>query len=242
MNIGEFIINGVHSNDLHAKIQTRPIIEHPRRKNDIKDVYGVNGYLYFDGGAYNPVDVDVRLFIEANSFDEFHERKEALRHEFDHEGYVDFQYYVDETKVYRVHLEEMKSENNRAYRYINDVFLRLSVFPFKYDSNPEEFNGSTLTITNPYNYKSKPLITVEGTGDITLLVNDIPFILRGVNKPLIIDSQIEHVYSETNGVVYNENNKAYSLDFPLLKTGINTIKATGTVTNINVKPRWWTLI
>ena len=48
MDIGGFVINGVHSSDLKSFIQHRPEIPVPRRKVTLQDVSGRSGLVPFD--------------------------------------------------------------------------------------------------------------------------------------------------------------------------------------------------
>ncbi len=80
---------------------------------------------------------------------------------------------------------------------------------------------------------SEPVITVYGTGDITLMVGTIIVELEGISGSITLDSELQEAYSGTTGM-----NSAMSGEFPILKPGMNAISWTGNVTKVEVKPNW----
>ena len=71
--------------------------------------------------------------------------------------------------------------------------------PFWYQSNVESvtLTASTSTITNPGSVYSEPVITVYGSGDITLMVGTDIVELEGISGSITLDSQIHEAYSGT---------------------------------------------
>ena len=84
---------------------------------------------------------------------------------------------------------------------------------------------------------SKPIIHIKGEGTIYLKVNgQTSFIYRfDDSKEVYIDCDEQEAY--LNGTLKNRNMQG---DFPTLKSGINTIEWTGTITDIEIlaKSRW----
>ena len=107
--------------------------------------------------------------------------------------------------------------------------------PFWYQENVESvtLTASTSTVTNPGSVYSEPVITVYGTGDITLMVGTDIVELEGVSGSITLDSELREAYSGTTGL-----NSAMSGEFPILKSGQNAISWTGDVTKVEVKPNW----
>ena len=107
--------------------------------------------------------------------------------------------------------------------------------PFWYQSNVESvtLTASTSTITNPGSVYSEPVITVYGSGDITLMVGTDIVELEGISGSITLDSQIHEAYSGTASM-----NSAMSGEFPVLKPGQNAISWTGDVTKVEISPNW----
>ena len=121
--------------------------------------------------------------------------------------------------------------------------MTLNVKPYKFliDSMKREGLSSPLTITNPMFVPSKPLITLHGTGNCTLVANGKPFVFKGITGSIIIDSENEFCYSENGLLIENENDKMFTLDYPELVKGVNTVSWTTGFT-LDIEPKWRTLI
>ena len=91
----------------------------------------------------------------------------------------------------------------------------------------------TSTIDNPGSVYSEPVITVYGTGDITLMVGTTIVELEGISGSVTLDSELQEAYSGATGM-----NSAMSGEFPLLKPGMNAISWTGEVSKVEIQPRW----
>ena len=80
---------------------------------------------------------------------------------------------------------------------------------------------------------SDPVITVTGSGDITLMVGTTIVELTGVSGSIVIDSVLKEAYKGTT--LMNDHMNG---EFPVLKPGANAISWTGTVTRVIVRPNW----
>ena len=113
--------------------------------------------------------------------------------------------------------------------------------PFWYESdvapkNIKPASGSTngyVTMNNPGNVPSEPIITVTGTGEITLMVDMTIIELSDIDGEIIIDSVLQEAYAGTTSM-----NSCMSGDFPTLPPGSSTISWTGNVTFLTVEPNW----
>lgn len=110
--------------------------------------------------------------------------------------------------------------------------------PFWYMSEPEPIIlltelESTTTLDNPGNVPSEPVITVTGTGEITLMVNGTIIELSEMDGSITIDSQLQEAYNGTTSL-----NSRMSGDFPVLLPGQNAISWSGDVSAITIEPNW----
>ena len=92
---------------------------------------------------------------------------------------------------------------------------------------------SGSTITNPGSVYSEPLITLTGSGDITLMVGTTIVELTDITTGIVLDCSLKEAYLGT--ALMNDH---MSGDFPVLKPGLNAISWTGNVTSIVISPRW----
>ena len=117
------------------------------------------------------------------------------------------------------------------------VNFRSKPFWYQADVAPVTLTTSTSTIDNPGSVYSEPVITVYGTGDITLMVGTVIVELEGISGSVTLDSELQEAYSGATGM-----NSAMSGEFPLLKPGMNALSWTGEVTKVEVKPNWRYLV
>ena len=111
-------------------------------------------------------------------------------------------------------------------------------YPFWYQDNIADVTITTSgsTITNPGSVYSEPIITVTGSGDITLMIGTTIVELTDVSQSIVINSALKEAYK--GNTLMNDH---MSGDFPVLKPGLNAISWTGTVTQVTVKPNWRSL-
>ncbi len=107
--------------------------------------------------------------------------------------------------------------------------------PFWYIAGVQDITLSTsgTMVTNPGSVFSEPVITVHGSGDITLMVGMSIVELEGVDGNISLDSSLQEAYS---GAI--PMNDKMSGDFPVLKPGANAVSWSGNVTDVVIAPRW----
>ncbi len=108
-------------------------------------------------------------------------------------------------------------------------------YPFWYQENVSDvtITASGDTITNPGSVYSEPLITVYGSGNITLMVGTTIVELTNVSSSIVLDCALKEAYKGT--VLMNDH---MSGDFPVLKPGLNAVSWSGNVTSVVISPRW----
>lgn len=108
-------------------------------------------------------------------------------------------------------------------------------YPFWYQENVSDVTITTSgdTITNPGSIYSEPLITVYGSGNITLMVGTTIVELTNVSSNIVLDCALKEAYKGTTLM-----NDHMSGDFPVLKPGLNAVSWSGNVTRIVIKPNW----
>jgi len=93
--------------------------------------------------------------------------------------------------------------------------------------------GAPGTITNIGTHTAKPYMKITGSGNIDITINGRMFSLIGIVDYIELDSETEYAYRATA----NAGDKMEG-DFPYFDAGDNLISWTGTVTNIQIIPRW----
>lgn len=80
--------------------------------------------------------------------------------------------------------------------------------------------------------KAKPILYVEGNGEIDITINTKKFSVN-VKDYLYIDGEKEIAYREKTDCL-----NIYDGDYPILEIGENNISFTGNVTKLEIKPQW----
>ncbi|MBQ3762397.1 MAG: hypothetical protein II875_10380 [Clostridia bacterium] len=108
-------------------------------------------------------------------------------------------------------------------------------FPFWYQQNVADITVTTsgTLITNPGSAYAEPIITVYGSGDITLMVGTTIVELENISGSIVVDCDLKEAYQ--GNTLMNDHMTG---DFPVLKPGANGVSWTGNVTRVVIKPNW----
>ncbi len=144
-------------------------------------------------------------------------------------------------KVYKAQIIE-KIDYERLIRFKTAV-VKFYTQPYKYLKDEKSIildinNETSLKITNVGLEKSKPIITLEGTGTIEISLNDFnlfKYVFPENETKVVIDSLEEEAYLDN--VLKNRNMLG---TFPIFEVGENTISWSGNLTQISIEPksRW----
>ena len=83
---------------------------------------------------------------------------------------------------------------------------------------------------------SEPILTVTGSGTITLMVGLTIVELEGISGSIVIDSVLQEAYQ--GNTLMNDHMNG---EFPVLKPDANAISWTGAVTKVVIQPNWRSL-
>ena len=223
-----FIWNGIKSTDMGVIMLKAPSISIPQRRvNEIK-VSGRNGTLHEDEQTFGNYTKEAECHVMDRS--QIDEVCKWLT------GFGEVIFSSEPDKVYRAYIKNQISFGS-ILKNINDFLIQFDVQPFKYRANPLrddlELTAPTI-IRNSGTVYSEPIITVYGSGDITLSINDVDYPLYGVSEYITIDSEMMEVFKEN----MNQNSKYGGETFPRFEVGENTISWTGNVTKVEIQPKW----
>lgn len=143
-------------------------------------------------------------------------------------------YSLDNFTAYRV--KQVSIENttttSRILRHFSVTFTCTGLKYMTSGLKPIEVaNGAT--INNFGSYEAKPLLKIYGSGNITISIGGKSFTINNVSSYVSVDSEIKECYKDST-------NKGKDMvgDWPILPIGLNTISWTGTVSKIEITPRW----
>ena len=117
------------------------------------------------------------------------------------------------------------------------VNFRCKPFWYQEENYMQTHNEQPFILNNPGSVYSEPIITVYGSGDITLAIGSQLVEINELDKGSItLDTPLMEAYNGTD-----EMNSYVNGEFPTLSPGNNTIAWTGDVTKVEILPNWRTL-
>ena len=93
--------------------------------------------------------------------------------------------------------------------------------------------ASSTIVTNPGSVYAEPVLTVYGSGDITLIVGMTIVELENITESIVIDCALKEAYQGTTLL-----NDHMTGEFPVLKQGPHALSWTGDVSRIVITPNW----
>ena len=117
------------------------------------------------------------------------------------------------------------------------VNFRCKPFLHLYSGETAQTITSGNFLLNTTGIQAKPLITITGSGDITLLVGTQIIELEVIEDGIILDSELQEAY-------WNDTlkNSCMTGEFPVLGEGNTAVSWTGgSISEVRVTPRWVSL-
>nr|DAG28620.1 MAG TPA: distal tail protein [Caudoviricetes sp.] len=223
-----FTFKGIDSREMGAIVTAMPETVRAERRIESITVAGRNGSLHTDEGVYESYDRTMECaLIKRAKLDEITAWLV---------GSGEMTFSTEPDKVYRVTIAN-KISIAQMMRVFQKFQVVMDTQPFKYSVNAA---GDALELTAPTTIRnsgtvySEPIITVYGSGDITLNINGEDFPIYGVQESITIDSEMMEVFEGD----INQNGKYGGAEFPRFEVGKNEISWTGNVSKIKIQPRW----
>lgn len=112
------------------------------------------------------------------------------------------------------------------------VNFRCKPFWYLSDVEPITLTTSGTFITNPSSVVSEPVITVYGSGEITLMIGMTITELE-IRDKITLDTPLMEAYAGATSM-----NSCMSGDFPSLLPGKNAVNWSGNVSKVEIQPNW----
>ena len=213
----------------------------PQRDVESISVAGRNGDLICDNGRFLNIPVSYPAIV----FPPFDKNADAIRSWFS--STVGYKRLEDDYNPDYFRLAQFKGPINFDVTALN----RAGETTITFDCKPQRFlKTGEMPVTmdtagvlrNPTLFPALPLITVYGTGAGVLAVGNISVEIKSMEGHICLDSDTQDAYRVgIGGVLENKNGDIKAPEFPVLAAGDNAISWTGSITKIEITPRWWTL-
>jgi phage-related protein len=225
---------GFDSADYNVYVGGSGAFKRPARDVKIISVPGRNGDIVRDNGRFQNVEITYTALLPQTfpeDYDEYIAAISSLR------GYQRLED-TEDADHYRkaLYVKEAAPKATRTHKG-GKWKIAFNCMPQRWLKSGE--TKTTLTasgsITNPTLYEAKPLIRVYGYG--TLGVGSVTMTIAQSGLTYI-DIDCESMNAMSGGT---NANQYVSQTFPVLKPGANAIAMSGSITKIEITPRWWTI-
>lgn len=228
-----FIFNNKKCTDMGVEISEFPALQHPERRVEVIEVDGMDGSYTQDLGAYNTYKISIECALNklSRNAQSINEILKWLK------GSGKLILSTDPMKYYEARIASAISVENVIWIF-PEFKITFEVQPFRKSVN--EFSDIIKTadkkfrVFNKGDVSSRPIITLKGTGEITVKINDNSYLLQGVTDSVTINSEMQEVYNDT----YSLNTLYKSIEFPEFQVGVNEFEVIGDVSEIEIKPNW----
>lgn len=144
-------------------------------------------------------------------------------------------YSLDNFISYRVKQVSISNTTttSRVMRHFSVTFTCTGLKYMSSGLNPVKLSNG-MTLNNFGDYEAKPLLKIYGSGHIYVSIGSNSFTINNVVNYVNIDSEIKECYKDIN------INKGKDMigDWPILPIGSSIVSWTGTVSKIEIIPRW----
>ena len=224
---------GINSRTIGITVTELPEIVLPEERVTFTDVPGLSGSLTQTEGTdvYKDITLAVKCYVQSP----MPQAVQAIAGYFRGSGRLELPNRSDGYYEARVinQISFAKILRGNAPRTFT-VNFRCKPFLRLYSGETEQEITSGSFLLNPTGIQAKPLITITGSGDITLLVGTRIIQLTGIEEGITLDSELQEAYYGSTLL-----NTKMTGEFPVLGIGNTAISWTGgNVTSVSVTPRW----
>ena len=229
-----FTLDGVDSRTFGVYISGQGTFSAPARPYEAQPVPGRNGDILTGGKRLENGTLTYPAFIVRDFEDNIRGLRNFL---LSRVGYVRLSdsYHPGEYRMvyYGEAFEPEVTERNKEARF--DLVFGCKPQRFLLSGEAATVYTSAGTITNPTRFSAQPLIRVYGSG--TVGIGSTTITITAANVYTDIDCALMAAYK--GAVNRNSYVQLSTLDYPVLPPGSTGITLGGSVTRVEITPRWW---
>lgn len=227
------ILNGVNSNTKTGlAIKELPPITKPLMRTYKEEIDGKDGDLITELG-YSAYDKTIEIGLYGT-----YDINEIISF-FNSKGTITFSNESDKYYNYEI-INQIDYNKLLKFKTANVVF-HCQPFKYKVGETPITLSSGDNTITNDGNIYAKPILTIEGSGTISISLggNQMFSIDMSNNSKIVIDTANMEAYDPTTGNLLNRIVTGNYENFKI-ESGNNTLSISGTITSASITnyTRW----
>ena len=229
-----FVLDGVDSRTFGVYISGQGTFSSPARPYEARPIPGRYGDILTGGKRLENGVLTYPAFIVRNLEENVRKLRNFL---LSRSGYVRLtdSYHPEEFRMvyYGESFEPQVTERNSEARF--DLVFGCKPQRFLLSGETKTVYTSAGTITNPTRFSAQPLIRVYGSG--TVGIGSTTITITAANVYTDIDCALMAAYK--GAVNRNSYVQLSTLDYPVLPPGSTGITLGGSVTRVEITPRWW---
>lgn len=227
-------IDGVSTEDFNIWISGGATFDSPKRDIETVKIPGRNGVVIFDNGRFENQTIKYPAFITRDfqkNIDDFTDFISSLR------GYKRLEDTYHPSEFRMAFFGDGISCKTTAANLAGEFEIKFNCKPQQFLKDGEKAivftsNGS---LRNPTYQIAKPLLRVYGTGTVGIGTETIT--ISSADEYTDIDCESMDAYK--GAVNCNGNVSVTGEEFPTLPAGLTGISLGGSVTRVEITPRWW---
>ncbi|GFH42746.1 hypothetical protein Hs30E_12970 [Lactococcus hodotermopsidis] len=217
--------------------------ENAARDVEVVEIAGRDGEIIIDNGRYKSVNATMSFVMWRNlDFETFENQINAIKNWLSLAfGYSNLLWSAEPDYTYSARVD-----GNVTIKPVNEtratVEVRFIFAPVKFLTSGLNVQSlsNNVAFASKGNISAKPLLTLTGTGNVTLKINGKDFILKNITGGIIIDC--EKMTATNLDKNQSQMDKVYSWPMPVLKVGTNTISWDNSSFSVTIVPRWGDLV
>lgn len=236
-----FTYNGRSSEEFGLHIEKKDVFSAPEYDAAFTSIPGRSGDLIVSNRRFANIKVSYTVFLARKNVTDLSEVLRAVK------GWL----YTEPDRYHEI----TDSYDAGYFRYgvisgsldIEEQFNKLGSFQVTFNCKPFKYSTAGLqeisaenggSIFNPEAFTAKPIITLKGSGDFSLTLQNGGYNktwnFKGITDGVVCDSEQMNFYYGTMLL----NDKVTGDGFPELLPGETVLTASGGVSEIKVMPRW----
>lgn len=241
-----FTFDSINSATYGIYITGQAVYDAPARAVNMVTVPGRNGAIAIDQGYFENIEVTYPAGVFADNQSNFADKVIALRNalasRYTYKRLTD----TYNSNEFRMGLYKSGLDVGAVgYHQAGEFDITFECKPQRWLTSGESAQTFTAsgTITNPTLFPARPLLKVTGYGALTLGSDSLTIADGGggAAQVLYIDCEVQEAWEIVLGAKVSRNDYIqYSTgEFPVLAAGSNTVTLAGTMSKVEITPRWW---
>lgn len=230
-----FTFNDISSSRYGLRVTSEYVINSTGQDVETVAVAGRDGDLLLSNNRLKSVTLELPCTISGNR--KLTDVESDISNWLNVAGYKDLTLSWDLDFIYRSAFKET-FEIASIMRQFGKVKLNFLTYPVKFykQGRVKQTLMNGATVNGIGNVNAKPIITLRGSGDCTLMINGRKTKLRGVQNSIVLDMQANQVYSG-NLPAWDKVVRSPEFQMPYLDSGRNLISWDGSFT-AEMIPNW----